>query len=450
MKNMVTTEVGDTFEVRDLSLAEEGRNLIEWAELHMPVLRKIRERFIKEKPLQDVRVGCCLHITKETAVLGQTLKAGGAKVFLCASNPLSTTDEVAAALAEEDGIHVYAWKFMDTEGYYRSIANVIKNEPHISVDDGADLVGILHKMKRGEQAPELDIVKKVLGERIDWIDNVWAGAEETTTGVIRLRAMAADGAMLYPILGTNDTPTKWDYDNYIGTGQSTIDGVLRATADLLAGKVFVVAGYGRCGRGIAMRAKGMGARRVIIVEVKPHKVLTAALEGMDVMPIKEAAKVGDIFVTATGCKNVIAREHMELMKDGAVLANSGHFNVEIEIPALEEIAVEKKQIRPLVDQFTLKDGRRIFLLADGRLVNLAAAEGHPSEVMDMSFSDQALAVEWISKNKDDLKNRGGVVIDIPREIDDQVAQLKCEVMGLKYDVLTPEQDKYLKSWEEGT
>jgi len=383
-------------------------------------------------------------------VFGRTLKAGGAKVFLCASNPLSTTDAVAAALAQEDNIHVYAWKYMDTDGYYRSIANVIKHEPHITVDDGADLVGILHKLKRGEHAPEVEIVKQILGDRTDWIDIVWGGAEETTTGVIRLRAMAHDGALFYPILATNDTPTKHDYDNYIGTGQSTIDGILRATADLLSGKIFVVCGYGRCGRGIAMKAKGMGARRVIITEVKPHNVLTAALEGMDVLPIKEAAKVGDVFVTATGCKNVIAREHMELMQDGAVLANSGHFNVEIDIPGLEEIAVEKKEIRPLVVQYTLKDGRRIFLLADGRLVNLAAAEGHPSEVMDMSFSDQALAVEYIAQNREILQQNGGIVLDIPSDIDQQVAHLKCEVMGLRYDTLTTEQDTYLKSWQEGT
>lgn len=375
----INTQTGERYEVKDIGLAEEGRNLMEWARDHMPVLRKIQERFEKEKPLKGVKIGGCLHITKETSQLAITLKAGGAKVALCASNPLSTQDPIAAALAEE-GIRIYAWKGMDTEGYYRSVANVIEFEPEITLDDGADLVSTLHKLERGEAGPEIVIAKKTLGNRTDWIKGVWAGAEETTTGVIRLRAMAEDKALKYAILATNDTPTKWQFDNLWGTGQSTIDGILRATADLIAGSIFVVAGYGHCGRGVALRAKGLGARRVIVTEISPHKVLTAAMEGMEIMPMKEAAPLGDVFVTATGCIDVITSEHMQLMKDGAVVCNTGHFDCEINKSDLEKLAVDKKEnIRPLVDQYTLRNGNKIYLLAQGRLVNLSCAEGHPND-----------------------------------------------------------------------
>ncbi|MFX1250369.1 MAG: adenosylhomocysteinase [Promethearchaeota archaeon] len=446
----IKTEVGDTYEVRDMSLAEEGQRLMEWASDHMPVLKKIRDRYEKEKPLKGLKIGGCLHITKETSQLAMALKAGGAEVALCASNPLSTQDPIAAALAKE-GIRTYAWKNMDTEGYYRSVANVIKFEPEITLDDGADVVSTLHKLERGESGPEIEIVKKVLGERRDWIKGVWSGAEETTTGVIRLRAMAKDGALKYPILATNDTPTKWQFDNLWGTGQSSIDGVIRATADLIAGAIVVVGGYGHCGRGVALRAKGLGARRVIATEISPHQALTAAMEGIEVMPMKEAAPLGDLFVTATGCVDVIIGEHMQLMKDGAVICNTGHFNVEIRIGDLKELAVSvKENVRPLVDQYTLKNGNKIYLLAQGRLVNLSCAEGHPSQVMDLSFADQALAMEWLAKNKDEVQKKGGVVLDIPSSIDHQVAELKCEAMGIRYDVLTPRQQAYLTDWKEGT
>ncbi len=446
---MVQTQVGDGYEIRDLSLASQGEKAIKWAEDHMPVLRMIRERFEKEKPLTNVIVGACLHVTKETAVLVRTLKAGGAKVYLCASNPLSTQDSVAAALVKS-GINVYAWRDMDTEGYYRAIASVIKARPNVTLDDGADLVSTIAKLKHGEGGEEMKIVKKILEEKGDWWSNVWGGAEETTTGVIRLRAMAEEGTLPYPILATNDTPTKWDFDNVHGTGQSTWDGIMRATSELIAGKVVVVAGYGHCGRGIALRAKGLGARRVIAVEINPHRALTAALEGIDVMPMYKAAEVGDIFVTATGCKDVIRREHMEKMKDGVILANAGHFDVEINLKDLESLAVSKEEIRPNVDEYKLKNGRKIYLLGKGRLVNLVAAEGHPSSVMDMSFSDQALAVEWVVKHKEELKKLGNVVLDIPKEIDVTVAELKCKALGIELEELTKEQLAYLKGWREGT
>ena len=446
---MSETQVGATYEVRDMSLAPQGHLNIEWAENHMPVLMKIRDRFKKERPIENIRIGACLHATKETAVLVRTWVVGGAEVHLCASNPLSSQDDVVAALAEQD-IAVYAWREMDNEGYYRSLANVIKGAPHVTIDDGADVVSTLHKLKRGESGPEIDIVKKTIGDRTDWIDNVWAGAEETTTGIQRLRAMAQDGALLYPILATNDTPTKWEFDNLWGTGQSTIDGIIRATADLIAGKIIVVAGYGHCGRGVALRAKGLGARRVIATEIQPHRALTATMEGIEVMPMKEAAEIGDIFVTATGCKDVITRTHMERMKDGAVLCNTGHFDAEVDVNGLRELAITQKRIRPNVDQYTLSDNRNLYLLAEGRLVNLAAAEGHPSEVMDLSFSDQALAVEYIVKNKESIITKGGKVINIPEEIDLQVATLKCEAMGIKLDKLTEEQYNYVTGWREGT
>ncbi len=415
------------YDVKDLALAPEGRNKTEWAAQEMPVLRLIRERFEKEKPLKGIRISGCLHITSETANLALTLKAGGADLVLCASNPLSTQDEVAAFLVEE-GIPVFAIRGEDRDTYYRHIYSALAHEPQITIDDGADLVSTLHK------------------ERTELLPNVIGGTEETTTGVIRLRAMAKDGALRYPIIAVNDALTKHLFDNRYGTGQSTIDGILRATNVLLAGKTFVVAGYGWCSRGIAMRARGMGAN-VVITEVNPLRALEAVMDGYRVMPMLEAAKVGDIFVTSTGDINVIDRPHLEVMKDGAILANSGHFNVEINIPALEEMAVEKKRVRPNVEQYILPDGRRINLLAEGRLVNLAAAEGHPSAVMDMSFANQALCIAYLAKHGRTLEKQ---VYPVPREIDEEVARLKLKALGVEIDTLTPEQEKYLSSWEEGT
>ena len=445
----IQTEKGKNFEIRDASLAEAGKKTMDWAESRMPVLKLIKKRFNKEKPLKGVRIGACLHVTKETSQLCDTWLAGGAEVFLCASNPLSTQDEIPAALVEK-GVAVYAWKFMDTKGYYRSIGNVIAARPHITIDDGADLVSILHKLKRGETDAEIELVKEVIGESTDMIDEVWGGAEETTTGIIRLEAMAKDGALLYPIMATNSSPCKNLYDNVYGTGQSTIDGILRATADLIASKVFVVAGYGHCGKGVAMRAKGMGARRVIITEIEPHAALQAVMEGMEVMPMLEACKIADIIVTTTGNRDVVRKEHFEVMKDECLIANSGHFNVEINIPALEKLSEEKIQIRPFVEQFILPDNRRLNLLGEGRLINLAAAEGHPSEIMDISFALQALASEFIVKNKERMSNYSGNVIEIPKDIDDNVATLKCHALQVELDVLTPGQKKYLASWKTGT
>ena len=414
------------YKVKDIGLADEGELLIEWAEIHMPVLRQIRQRFERERPLEGVRIGACLHVTKETAVLVKTLEAGGAEVYLCASNPLSTQDEVAAALARA-GTHVYAWRGETTEEYYWCIDRVIDHRPMLTMDDGADLVSTLHS------------------KRTEALEGVKGGSEETTTGVIRLRAMAADGALRYPIIAVNDTYTKYLFDNRYGTGQSTIDGILRATAILLAGKTFVVCGYGWCSRGIAMRAKGMGAN-VIVTEVNPLRALEAVMDGYRVMPLIKAAPLGDIFVTATGDINVIDRQHMELMKDGAILANAGHFNVEINLKALEELSVSKRRIRPNLEEYRLRDGRRLYLLAEGRLVNLAAAEGHPSEVMDMSFANQALVAEYLWET-DGLEPK---VYDVPREIDETVARLKLRGMGIEIDELTEEQRRYLKSWREGT
>ncbi len=445
----INTEKGKNYEIRDSSLAEAGLKTMDWAESRMPVLKLIKNRFKQEKPLKGVRIGACLHVTKETSQLCDTWLAGGAEVYLCASNPLSTQDEIPAALVEK-GVNVYAWKFMDTEGYYRSIGNVIAARPHITIDDGADLVSILHKLKRGETDAEIEIVKKVIGESTDIIDSVWGGAEETTTGIIRLEAMAKDGALLYPIMATNSSPCKNLYDNVYGTGQSTIDGILRATADLIASKVFVVAGYGHCGKGVAMRAKGMGARRVIVTEIEPHAALQAVMEGMEVMPMVEASKIADIIVTTTGNRDVVRKEHFEAMKDGCLIANSGHFNVEINIPDLEQLAKKKIQIRPFVEQFVLADNRRINLLGEGRLINLAAAEGHPSEVMDLSFSLQALASEYVAKSQKTIEKTGGKVIEIPPGIDTDVALLKCKALGITLDKLTPEQKKYLASWKTGT
>ena len=416
------------FDVRNLGLAAKGRQRIEWAELEMPVLRLIRERFEKERPLRGIRISACLHVTAETANLMRTLQAGGADVRLCASNPLSTQDDVAASLVTNFETPVFAIKGEDSETYYEHIKAALEHEPHITMDDGADLVSTLHK------------------ERTDLIAGIIGGTEETTTGVIRLRAMAADGVLRYPIIAVNDAMTKHLFDNRYGTGQSTIDGIIRATNVLLAGRNFVVGGYGWCSRGIAMRARGMGAN-VIVTEVEPLRALEAVMDGFRVMPMLEAAKIGDIFVTSTGDKNVIDRHHFEVMKDGAILANSGHFNVEINIPALEAMAVEVRRVREFVDQYHLPDGRRISILGEGRLINLAAAEGHPASVMDMSFANQSLAVEYLVKHGKELEKR---VYPVPRDIDREIARLKLAAMGVEIDVLTPEQEKYLTSWEAGT
>lgn len=416
------------YDVRDLNLADAGQLRIEWAEQEMPVLRLIRERFEAEKPLAGVRVAACLHVTTETANLMRTLKAGGADVRLCASNPLSTQDDAAAALVARYGVPVFAIKGEDHDTYYRHIHQSIEHGPQLTMDDGADTVGILHK------------------HRTELLDGIIGGTEETTTGVIRLRAMAADGVLGYPIVAVNDALTKHFFDNRYGTGQSTMDGILRATNTLIAGKTVVVAGYGWCSRGVAMRAEGLGAN-VIVTEVDPLRALEAVMDGYRVMPMLEAAKVGDIFVTSTGDKHVIDRAHLEVMKDGAIVANSGHFNVEINIPALRDLAVEVRQPRAFVEQFVLVDGRRISLLGEGRLINLAAAEGHPSAVMDMSFANQALCAEYMVQNAEQLENK---VYSVPEEIDKQIAALKLKAMGIEIDVLTPEQAHYLTSWEEGT
>ncbi|MEM3881298.1 MAG: adenosylhomocysteinase [Candidatus Bathyarchaeia archaeon] len=414
------------FQVKDEKLAPQGHLQIEWASAHMPVLNQIKKRFSKEQPLKGLTLGACLHVTKETAFLVDTLMAGGAKVALCGSNPLSTQDDVAAALAE-NGVHVFAQRGQTTEEYYWCINQVLDFKPVITLDDGADLVGTLHSKRTGELA------------------NVKGGTEETTTGVLRLRAMEKAGSLKYAIIAVNDAYTKYLFDNRYGTGQSTIDGILRATNTLLAGKTFVVCGYGWCSRGIAMRAQGMGAN-VVVTETNPLRALEAAMNGLRVMPMAEAAAIGDIFVTATGDISVIRKEHMQAMKDGAILANSGHFNVEINLKDLEELAVAKRLVRPNLQEYTLKNGRRLYLLAEGRLVNLAAAEGHPSEVMDMSFANQALCVEHIAKTA----KMSPKVYTVPKEIDEAVAELKLKAMGIKIDELTPEQRKYLATWEMGT
>ncbi|MEM4982412.1 MAG: adenosylhomocysteinase [Candidatus Bathyarchaeia archaeon] len=414
------------FKVKDLSLADRGDVLIEWASRHMPVLNQIAERFRSEKPLKGLRVGACLHVTKETALLVKTLMDGGAEVALCGSNPLSTQDEVAAALARI-GVRVYAWRGETTEEYYWCINRVIDFKPVITLDDGADLVTTIHLSRR------------------ESLEGVLGGTEETTTGVMRLKAMAEKGALRYPIIAVNNAYTKYLFDNQYGTGQSTMDGIMRATNVLVAGKTVVVCGYGWCGRGIAMRARGMGAN-VIVTEVNPIRALEAVMDGFRVMPLAEAAEVGDLFITATGNINVIRREHMLRMKDGAILANSGHFNVEINLIDLDGIAVSKRTIRPNLDEYIIKDGRRLYLLAEGRLVNLAAAEGHPSEVMDMSFSNQALCVEYLANNPR-LEPR---VYDVPRKIDEMVARLKLKAMNIEIDEMTEEQKRYIESWESGT
>jgi len=414
------------FKVRDPSLAKQGSLLIEWASAHMPVLNQINNQFRKEKPLVDITIGACLHVTKETAVLVRALMAGGAKVALCGSNPLSTQDEVAAALSEE-GFNVYAWRGETTEEYYWCVNKVINHAPLITLDDGADLVSTIH-MKRKEA-----------------LKDVKGGTEETTTGVIRLRAMAKAGALKYPIVAVNDAYTKYLFDNRYGTGQSTLDGILRSTNVLLAGKTFVVCGYGWCGRGLALRARGMGAN-VIVVEINPIRALEAVMDGFRVMPLNEASETGDIFVTTTGNISVIRREHMLKMKDSAILANSGHFNVEINIPDLESISSSKRTLRPNLEEYTLQNGKKLNLLAEGRLVNLAAAEGHPSEVMDMSFANQALCVEYLAKQKK-MKPE---VYSVPEEIDRSVAGLKLKAMGVEIDRLTEEQRRYITAWEAGT
>lgn len=416
------------YHVKDLSLADEGKNRIEWAGIDMPVLKSIRDRFSKEKPLLGIRISACLHVTTETANLVLTLKEGGAEVHLSASNPLSTQDDVAAALVKHYGVPVFAVRGEDRDTYYSHLRAVIEREPHLIIDDGADLISTAHR-----EYPQ--IAEKVLG-----------GMEETTTGVIRLRAMAKEGVLRFPVIAVNDAHTKHLFDNRYGTGQSTIDGILRATNRLIAGSNFVVAGYGWCGKGVAQRARGLGAT-VIITEVDPVRALEARMDGFLVMPMSQAAKIGDFFVTVTGNTSVIRREHFEVMKDGAIVSNSGHFNVEIDLSALEEMSVSKREIRKEVVEYKLADGRRVFVLSQGRLVNLSAAEGHPASVMDMSFANQALSAEHIVKKGRDLSRQ---VYGVPPEIDKEVARLKLRSMGIEIDELTPDQVKYLSSWELGT
>ncbi len=416
------------YHVKDLNLADRGKLRIEWADAQMPVLRKIREEFSRTKPLQGVRISACLHVTTETANLMITLKEAGAELALTASNPLSTQDDVAAALVKHYGISVFAIKGEDEKTYYQHIEEALSISPQITMDDGADLVSTLHR-KGG------NLLQTVIG-----------GTEETTTGVIRLRAMARDGVLSYPIIAVNDAYTKHLFDNRYGTGQSTIDGILRATNVLIAGSTFVVAGYGWCGRGVAMRARGAGAK-VIVTEVDPLRALEANMDGFAVMPMKEAARIGDIFVTVTGDKHVLRSEHFEVMKDGAIVANAGHFNVEIDIPSLEKMSISRRKIRDFVEEYKLADGRRIFLLAQGRLVNLSAAEGHPAAVMDMSFANQALSVVYLKEHGTSLEKK---VYRVPEDIDRRIARMKLDALGIKIDELTPDQKAYLESWKEGT
>jgi adenosylhomocysteinase len=418
----------DKFDVKDTNLAEGGRLRMEWAEREMPVLRSIEKRFKKEQPLKGMRISACLHVTTETANLMTALQSGGANIVLTASNPLSTQDDVAAALVSYFEIPTFAIKGESNTTYYKHINAALDHKPHLTMDDGADVVSTLHKDRR------------------ELLDNVIGGTEETTTGVIRLRAMAHDGALNYPIIAVNDAMTKHLFDNRYGTGQSTLDGIIRATNILIAGKTFVVAGYGWCARGLAMRAKGMGAD-VIVTEVDPMKALEAVMDGFRVMPMQEAAKEGNIFCTLTGDMNVIDKHHFEVMKDGVIISNSGHFNVEINIPALEKMAVTKRLVRPFVEEYKMDDGRRLHILGEGRLINLASAEGHPASVMDMSFANQALSLEYMVKNADKLEKK---VYGVPEDIDREIARLKLEAMGVKVDVLTEEQEKYLHSWEHGT
>ncbi len=422
---MATTRRHD---VKDLSLAPEGVRRIQWADRQMPVLAAIRDRFESEQPLSGYRVAACLHVTTETANLMRTLKAGGADVVLCASNPLSTQDDVAAALVDEYDIAVFAIKGEDNDTYYQHIEAAVDHKPQITMDDGADVIGVLHSARREQ------------------LGDVIAGTEETTTGVIRLKALERDGALGFPVIAVNDAFTKHMFDNRYGTGQSTIDGIIRATNVLLGGTRFVVAGYGWVGKGVAMRAKGMGAH-VIVTEVDPLRALEAKMDGFEVMTMEAAARTGDIFCTATGDKSVIRAEHMEAMKDGAILANTGHFNVEIDIPALRQLGGEAREARAFVEEFTLSDGRRLYLLGDGRLINLAAAEGHPAIVMDMSFANQALSAEYAVAHAAELERK---VYPVPPAIDKEIARLKLATMGVEIDVLTEEQERYLASWDEGT
>jgi adenosylhomocysteinase len=415
-------------DVKNISLAAEGRLKVEWAEQSMPVLRQVRERFGKEQPLKGMRLGACLHVTTETAVLMLTLKAGGAQLALCASNPLSTQDDTAAALVKEYDISVYAHKGEDHERYYRHIESVLATRPQLTMDDGADLISQLHGARK-------DLAREVIG-----------GTEETTTGVMRLRSMEREGILAFPVIAVNDADTKHLFDNRYGTGQSTIDGILRATNILLAGRAVVVAGYGMCGRGVAARAKGMGAH-VIVTEVEPIRAIEAVMDGFQVMSMEKAAEVGDVFITVTGNTSVIRTEHMQRMKDGAILANSGHFNVEIELGHLGSMAAEKRTVRPFVDEFRLKDGRRIYVLGEGRLINLVSAEGHPAAVMDMSFANQALSAEYMVKHGRTLERK---VYVVPKEIDREIARLKLASMGVQIDTLTQEQESYLSSWTHGT
>lgn len=416
------------YDVADIGLADQGRLRVEWAERTMPVLKLIRRRFQREKPLKGVRISACLHVTTETAALVRTLKAGGADCVVCASNPLSTQDDVAATLVRHDKVPVFAIKGEDNETYYRHIHQTLDLKPHITMDDGADLVSTVHT------------------ERKEVLSQIKGGTEETTTGVIRLQSMADNGVLRYPIVAVNDANTKHLFDNRYGTGQSTLDGIVRATNALIAGSVFVVCGYGWCGRGVAMRAKGAGAR-VIVTEVDPLRALEAVMDGFDVMPIGEAAPLGDIFVTVTGDISVIRTSHISKMKDGAIVCNSGHFNVEIDLEGLKRITKKRRTIRPFVEEHSLKNGRNIYVLGEGRLINLAAAEGHPPSVMDMSFANQALAAEYINRNAKKMK---GKVYPVPEDIDKSIASLKLKALGIKIDTLTKEQEKYLASWELGT
>lgn len=424
----MATTTAISHDVKNLALADQGRKRIEWANQSMPVLESIRKEFLKTQPLKGIRVAACLHVTTETANLMITLRDGGAEIALCASNPLSTQDDVAAALAAHYNIATFAIKGEDNDSYYSHILAAIDHRPQVTMDDGCDLVSILHTKRR------------------DALPGVLCGTEETTTGVIRLRAMQKDGTLQYPVIAINDALTKHMFDNRYGTGQSTIDGVVRATNILLAGSKFVVAGYGWCGRGLASRARGMGAD-VIVTEIDPTKALEAVMDGYRVMTMKDAAEIGDIFVTVTGNKSVLRKEHFEAMKNGAIVANSGHFNVEIDIPALEQLSSQKRHVREFVDEYTLSDGRKVHVLGEGRLINLASAEGHPASVMDMSFANQALSVEYLLKNYKKLEKK---VYPVPEELDRRVAKLKLEAMGVDVDKLTPEQEQYLASWSEGT
>jgi adenosylhomocysteinase len=416
------------YDIKDIGLADAGKDRIEWADSDMPVLASIRERFAAEKPLDGLRVAACLHVTTETGNLMRTLVAGGAEAVVCASNPLSTQDDVAAALVQEFGVPTFAIKGEDNDTYYRHINSALDTRPNVTMDDGADLV------------------TTIFSTRPETVDQILGGTEETTTGVIRLKSMAANNVLKYPIIAVNDAQTKHMFDNRYGTGQSTVDGIVRATNLLMAGARFVVVGYGWCGRGIAMRARGLGAR-VVITEIDAVKAIEAVMDGYEVMPIAEAARIGDVFVTVTGNKNVIRGEHFEIMKDGAIVANSGHFNVELDIPGLESLAVSQRDVRPFVREYRLADGRAIFLLGEGRLINLAAAEGHPAAVMDMSFANQALSVEYLVRKGKSLARK---VYPVPQEIDEEIARLKLASMGMAIDVLTDEQREYLKSWQEGT